>query len=154
MKPMRKPDVAKIPGGVDPNVIFNVLRAVVPEHHAKALANYAHDTKPARKYNGTVAEIRERIQNDDRFGYLKQLEFYAEMRDNKEIETSSRIAAAKQLDVIAGNNAPQKVELSERRSLVAAIQLVKQVGADTGMSALELKKALEIKHEEMIDLTS
>lgn len=131
--------------GLSKGQVFNVLRAVMPERSAKVLAGFKAGTNPTKlhDYDGTVAEIRERIQSDPQFGFLKQLRFYSEIRDNARKGTSDRIAAAKQLDVVAGYNAPAKVEVNERRTLVAAVKMLHQVRNETGLGPAELKAMLE-----------
>jgi hypothetical protein len=130
---------------VSPNVAYNVFRAIMPEKTAKALAGYSPGSGalPAKKFEGTVADIRERIQNDERFGFLRQLDFYADMRDDEEVEAKDRISAAKQLDTVSGYNAPQKLEMTERKSLVAAVRVLHQVTGDAGISPLQLKRMLD-----------
>lgn len=130
--------------GLSRNQVFNVLRAIMPESAAKKLAGYSEGTgsNQLHRYDGTVAEIREKIQSDPSFGFMRQLEFYSGIRDNQDEVASDRIAAAKQIDVVAGYNAPAKVEVNDRRTLVAAVRVLHQVRNETGMSPLELKKML------------
>jgi hypothetical protein len=127
--------------------VYNVLRSVMPEGMARKVAGYSRHSNLThmQAYEGTVAEIRERIQNDPELGFLRQIKFYAGVRDSEEKGDSDRIAAAKQLDVIAGYNAPAKVEIHERKTLVAAVRMLHEVRNETGMSAVELKRALEEK---------
>jgi hypothetical protein len=134
---------AKDMGKIDQKVVFNVLRSFLSQTVAGRLAGYSeksNDYASKKAYEGTVQEIRERIQGDDRLGFLRQLEFYAELRDDGKVAPSDRIAAAKQLDNVAGYNAPQKVEMNGRQTLIAAVQVVRQV---SGMSPIELKRALD-----------
>jgi len=158
--PPPEPDA---PNTLPKNAVFNVLRAIMPEEQAKKLAGISPATnvsKPSvRKYEGTVSEIRDKIQNDPDLGFLKQLQFYKEVRDDVDHKIGDRISAAKQIDAIVGNNAPQRVEVSERRTLVAAVQMVHKISGESGMSPLQLKQMLsagmqagqQIVQEEVVD---
>jgi hypothetical protein len=121
--------------------VYNVFRSIMTEQKAGLLAGYQPGTKPVclNDNEGTVSEIRERVQNDPKLGFLTQLNFYAKMRDDENVESPSRVAAAKQLDTVAGYNAPQKVEIDNRHALLAAVRVVHQVTGNMGMSPMQLK---------------
>jgi len=133
--------------GIPRKTVYNVLRAIMPERKAGELAGYSVGKAGGvisriNENEGTVSEIRERVQNDPRFGFLRQLNFYAGMRDDKQVEPASRISAAKQLDSVAGYNAPAKVEIDNRHALLAAVRVVHQVTGQLGMSPMQLKGEL------------
>lgn len=129
----------------------------MPEEQARRLAGYSDATslnKPTvRQYEGTVSEIRDKIQNDPDLGFLRQLQFYKDVRDNVEAKLGDRVTAAKQLDAIVGNNAPQRVEVSERRTLVAAVQMVHKISGESGMSPMQLKQMLMASGERLAQQT-
>jgi hypothetical protein len=139
-----RPRKAPAPEGekIPPKMVYNVLRAIMTQENAGKLAGYAPGTIKCGEMNdseGTVQEIRERIQNDPSLGFMAQLKYYATMRDNEDVDPTARNGAAKQLDNIAGYGAPQKVEVNERHTLLAAVRMVHQVTSGLGMTPFQLK---------------
>ncbi len=129
---------------IDRNTQFNVLRAVMPVEKAKELAGYSSGTKVDAiiAHGDAVSAIRERLQNVAGVTLEDQVNWYASIRNDAEsASVGERISAAKQIDTVLGYNAPQKVDISERRELSAAISVV----SNLGINPMDLKRMVDAR---------
>ena len=144
-KPRRTPDA---------NVISDLLRecnernvpqieryvllheAGLSKVQAKRAAGYAEGTtstdldRTARNQRvvETVQEARDRLQQTAGYRIDDQAEWYRRKRDRADSE-DTQIKAAARLDRILGYDAPQQVEISERREIAVAVQLLGRLDA-------------------------
>lgn len=144
MKDGRKLRTRNCEKPISREVQFNVLRSVMPVGTAAQLAGMeVSNAHLAAAHDDTVAAIRERLQNMPSFSLKTQVEFYANIRDKAE-NVGDKLAAAKQIDTVLGYNAPQKVEINERRELLAAIKVVSNIG----VNPMDLKRMVDSRRAE------
>jgi hypothetical protein len=116
----------------------------MPEDRAKQLAGYAPSTKPSaiKPYKIAVQEIRERLQQVAGVTLADQIAWYAQASSDPSNATSDSISARKQIDKLLGYEAPQKVEVNERREIVSAVSIFRNFSETTGLNPRQLKIAL------------
>lgn len=126
--------------------VFAVLSAVMPKQRAKVLAGYPDSsprTPEVPEFTGTIAEIRERLQEAAGSSLVSQVKWYASIRDNGDEGTTDRITAAKQIDTVLGYNAPQRVEINSNHHITGAILAIQQIACKTGLTPQALKDTLD-----------
>lgn len=126
-------------------IVFNVLSAVMPQERAKVLAGYSPGTNPTKLkgFNVTVDAVRDRLRETAGVTIADQVAWYLKASGEAEGATSEQINARKQIDKLMGYEAPQKVEINERKEILFAANTFKNFISETGMSPVQLKKALD-----------
>ena len=127
------------------NIVFNVLSAVMPNEQAKLLAGYSSGTNPCklRGYSTTVEAIRDKLREVAGVTLADQVAWYLRASGTPENATGEQINARKQIDKLMGYEAPQKVEINERKEILIAAHTFKNFMSETGLNPMQLKKALD-----------
>lgn len=128
------------------NIVFSVLSGVMPKSKALQLAGYSPKSKgvPCVIDPGTVQSIRDRLNAVAGCTMADQVGWYVSIREDADVPTSDRMAAAKQIDKVLGYEAPQRVDVSQRFQITGAVAVFHKLLQETGMRPGELARAAEV----------
>jgi hypothetical protein len=131
--------------GISRRIIFTVLSGVMPRRMARDLSGYVGKTNKYPDFvdTRTVAEIRERLQGIPGVRFVDNAGFYAEVREDEEVATSDRLAAAKQIDKVMGYESPARVEINSRREVALAVGVFHRFLGESKLSREELVRIAE-----------
>jgi hypothetical protein len=137
----------KIAQTIRKNIAFSVLSAVMPKTKAMQLAGYQPNTTRALAIPvvdlGTVQQIRERLNQVAGCTLADQVGWYVSVREDADVPTTERIAAARRLDAVLGYDAPQKVDVSQRHEIAGAVAVFHRLMSSTGMRPSDIVKIAE-----------
>jgi hypothetical protein len=129
------------------NIAFSVLSAVMPKTKALQLAGYSPCTVSKVGIPvvdlGTVQQIRERLNQVAGCTLADQVGWYVSVREDADVPTTERIAAARRLDAVLGYDAPQKVDVSQRHEIAGAVAVFHRLMSSTGMRPSDIVKIAE-----------
>jgi len=127
------------------NTLAVALAAGATPETALSIAGYSQNSNRALQHpdvKGAVAEMRERLQSTDGFRLEDSAGFYKELSEDAENHTADRIKARSRMDSLLGYDAPQKLEVNEKRELRQAVLVLSNL-SNMGITPAELASMLQ-----------
>lgn len=127
--------------GVRRQIAAGALSAVMPVEQANMLVGYSPNTRPAKSSISadTTEMVRNNLQNMPGFRFIDAVDFCRRVRDDdKKAALDQKLAANRDIIKAMGFNSPDKIEVNNSHTIVAAINVM----ADLCVDPVSLQNAL------------
>ena len=128
------------------NTLAVALAAGAAPEAALSLAGYSQNSNRTLAHpevKCAVAEMRERLQNTDGYRLEDSAGFYKDLSEDAENHTADRIKARSRMDSLLGYDAPQKLEVNEKKELRQAVLVLSNL-SNMGISPAQLADMLQL----------